>query len=112
MDRKELIRQYKETPRPAGVYRVVHTSSGRTLFGSSFDAPAMLNRVQAQLKMRGHPNPQLSKDWAADGEGAFVFEVLDLLTPSEGGDGDLADDLRILEALWVEKLGLGAEALY
>jgi hypothetical protein len=24
----------------------------------------------------------------------------------------LADDLRILEALWVEKLGLGAEALY
>jgi hypothetical protein len=35
MNRKELIRQYKETPRPMGVYRVRNAQSGRSLVGAS-----------------------------------------------------------------------------
>jgi hypothetical protein len=112
MDRKERVRQYKETPRPAGVYRVVHTPSGRTLLGSSSDAPARLNRVLTQLRTRGHPNRALQRDWNADGPDAFVFEVLDLLPPREDADGDPSDDLRMLEELWLEKLELPADGRY
>ena len=112
MDRKELVRKYKETPRPAGLYRVRHTSSGRTLMGGSPDAPAMLNRIRAQLRMGGHPNRQLQEDWKSDGPDGFLFEVVDLLTPSGRADDDQGEDLRMLEELWREKLELHSEDSY
>ena len=98
MGRKELVRTYKETPRPAGIYRVVHQPSQRILLG------AMLNRTRAQLSMSSHPNRQMQADWDADGEGGFVFEVLDLLQPSDDPNLDVNDDLQTLLELWVEKL--------
>jgi hypothetical protein len=107
VDRRELVRKYKETPRPAGVYRIQHTASGRTLLGSSPDAPAMLNRIRAELRMRGHRHAQLQRDWESDGAEAFVFEVLDLLPDPEGSDYDVTQDLRTLTELWSDKLQLG-----
>ena len=112
MDRKEMVRKYKETPRPAGVFRVVHEPSGRTLLGSSPDAPAILNRIRAQLRMNGHPNRSLQADWAADGPDAFLFEVLDLLPPSESAEGDSSGDLAVLKELWIERLDLRKEPRY
>jgi hypothetical protein len=112
VDRKELIRKYKETPRPAGIYRVQHGPSGRTLLGSSPDAPAMLNRIRAQLRMKGHPNRSLQADWDRDGADAFLFEVVDLLPPPETADHDSSVDLATLETLWREKLQLPPEAMY
>lgn len=111
-DRREAIRAYKEAPRPAGVYRVRHRASGRTLFGSSPDAPAMLNRITAQLRMRGHPNRRLQQDWIADGPEGFDFEVLDLLPVSEGSHADPAQELALLEELWREKLELAEGDTY
>lgn len=111
MDRRERIRQYKETPRPAGVYRIVHSRTGRTLLGSSPDAQARLNRAQTQLLTRGHPNRALQGDWNADGPDAFVFEVLDLLPPRADRE-DVTEELHLLEALWREKLNLPADRLY
>jgi len=108
-ERRKLVRAYKETPRPAGIYRVEHLPSGWTLLGSSPDAPATLNRIRAQLRMGGHPDRELQRRWASDGPEAFRFEVLDLLTPSDTPEQDPADDLRTLEALWREKLGLGSD---
>lgn len=112
MDRKQRIREYKETPRPAGVYRIVHTASGRTLLGSATDAPARLNRARTQLRTRGHPNRALQRDWNADGPDAFVFEVLDLLPPREDADVDPTEELEMLEDLWREKLDLPADCRY
>lgn len=112
MNRKELLKSYKETPRPAGVYRVQHVPSGRTLLGSSRDAPAMLNRIQAQLRMRAHPNRALQADWDSDGSEAFVFDVVDLLPPSSTPDYDPSADLVMLEELWREKLELRSEHVY
>jgi hypothetical protein len=37
MNKKELIRAYKETPRPMGIYRVHNTQSDRSLVGRSVD---------------------------------------------------------------------------
>ncbi len=104
--RKELTRQYLDTPRPAGVYRVLHRASGYALVGASPDAPAMLNRVRAQLRMGGHPDADLQRHWRSDGADAFDFEVLDLLEPSDDPDHDPADELRLLADLWRDKLGM------
>jgi hypothetical protein len=112
VDRKGMVRKYKETPRPAGVFRVQHKPSGRTLLGASPDAPAMLNRIRAQLKMKGHPNRSLQRDWDADGPDAFLFEVLDLLPPSQTAERDSSADLATLEELWTEKLELRKELRY
>jgi len=103
-DRKELIRQYKETPQPMGVYRVRNTANGKSLVGSARDVRGKLNRHLAQLKMKSHRNVELQRDWDACGPEAFVFETLDLLKPAETPGYDPTDDLRVLEDLWLQKL--------
>jgi hypothetical protein len=112
VERKEQIRRYKETPRPAGIYRVMHVASGRCIIGASPDAPAMINRQLAQLGMGSHPSAALQRDWNADGRDAFSMEVLDTLEPTATPDYDAAADLEELEALWREKLGLAADHKY
>ncbi|HKJ93704.1 MAG TPA: GIY-YIG nuclease family protein [Longimicrobiales bacterium] len=112
MDRKELIRKYKATPRPAGVYRILNTRTGRALVGTSVDVPAMLNRQRLQLRTGGHPNHTLQHDWNAEGADAFTFEVLDTLTPGDDPAADLSEELRLLETLWLEKLALTDENRY
>ena len=104
MDRKALIRQYKETRRPIGVFRVRNTVNGKSLVGASTDVPSMLNRQRAQLQMSVHANRTLQNDWNVLGSEAFEFEVLDTLTPPERADWDPSEDLRVLEELWLERL--------
>ncbi len=104
MNRKALIREYKETHRPMGVYRVRNTVSGKLLVGVSANLPGILNRQRFQLEGGLHPNRELQKDWNDLGPGAFVFEVLDTLPAPEQPDFDPTDDLRALEELWLDKL--------
>jgi len=104
MNRKELIRAYKETPRPMGTYRVLNTSNGKSLVGASKDVAAILNRHRAQLQIGAHPNRSLQADWNALGPDAFQFEVLDTLAPSDAPNYDPGDDLRVLEELWLDRL--------
>jgi len=87
-----------------GIYRVRNTTNGKCLIGSSVDLPAMLNRQQAQLRFGAHPNRALQQDWQVLGPEAFVFEVLDELMAKDEPGYDPAADLRVLEALWLEKL--------
>jgi hypothetical protein len=105
MDRKALIRAYKDTPRPMGIYRVQHVATGRSLVGRSKDLPAILNRERAQLRLGVHRNAALQRDWNAFGAEAFAFEVLDTLAPPDRDDYDPTDDLAVLEAMWLERLG-------
>ena len=104
MNRKDLIRQYKETPRPMGVYRVRNKVTGKTLIGTSVNVPAILNRHLSGLRLGGHENRELQKDWNEFGSDAFEFETLDLLKPSTEPGYNPSRDLRELEELWIEKL--------
>jgi hypothetical protein len=104
MDRKSRIREYKETPRLMGVYRVRNTASGKSLIGSSRDLPGMLNRQRFQLESGLHPNRTLQKDWNQLGPEFFEFETLDTLKPPDQPGYDPSEDLRILEEMWLEKL--------
>lgn len=104
-DRKTLIREYKETPRTMGVGMVRNTVSGKVLVVAGVDVPSLLNRHLAQLRVGGHRNEALQRDWAANGPESFTFEVVDTLAPpADKPDYDPTDDLRALEALWMEKV--------
>jgi hypothetical protein len=105
MDRKDLIRAYKETPRPMGVFRVRNLLNGKSLLGASPDLPGMLNRQRFQLAAGGHPDRALQQDWREFGPDAFEFETLDTLAPPKEPGHDSAADLRELERLWLERLG-------
>lgn len=104
MDRRDLIRKYKETPRPAGIYRVRNTTNGRSVVGASPDLPGMLNRIRFQLAHGSHPDSDLQHDWRAFGADAFIFEILDQLAPSRDPGHDLTEDLQVLLGMWIEKL--------
>ncbi len=112
MDRKQAKREYLETPRPMGVYRIRNTAAGRSLVGSSVDVPSILNRHRAQLRMGSHPDAELQRDWTTLGPDGFDFETLDTLEPPDRDGYDPADDLAALEALWREKLTDAGDTLY
>jgi len=112
VDRKALIREYKQNPLPAGVYVVRNTSSGRSLVQTSTNLPGSLNRQRFQLELGAHPNKELQRDWNHLGPDDFVFEVLDRLDPPEDGTYDQADDLEVLRQVWTEKLVASGCLLY
>ena len=112
IDRKKLIREYKETPRPTGVYRVRNTVKGRALIGSSVNLPGILNRHRFQLENGSHMDHDLQRDWNELGSKAFEFEVLDMLTPKKELDYDPTEDLAVLLEMWTEKIAASGETLY
>jgi RimJ/RimL family protein N-acetyltransferase len=111
-DRKALVREYLETPRPAGVYRVLNKASGKSLLGSSPNVPGVVNRQRFQLENGSHPDKELQADWNALGPDAFTFETLDLLKPSDDPGYDSTEDLRTLKTMWLEKLAASGVPLY
>ena len=104
VDRKALIREYKRTPRPMGVFRVRNIATGRAIIGASTNLQSLLNRHQAQLRMNAHSDKALQKEWNDSGGAAFTYEILDTLASSDDPAYDPADDLRALEQMWREKL--------
>ena len=103
-DRKELIRAYKEAPKPMGVVCIRNTVNGKSLVEATRNIPALFNRYRATLKFGAHTNKELAADWKTHGEQAFAFEVLDTLEPPDHPDYDPTTDLRVLQDLWLEKL--------
>lgn len=112
MDRKARIREYKETGRPAGVFVVRNLVASKWLVGSSVNLPGMLNRQRFQLECGSHPDRELQRDWNELGADAFEFDVLDRLESSDRSDDDLAEDLRVLGQMWIERLVESHQALY
>ena len=53
MDRKAMVRDYKGTARPMGVYRVWNPTTGTSLVAASLDLTAILNRHRARLAHTG-----------------------------------------------------------
>lgn len=111
-DRKAAIRDYKESPRPMGVFQVRNTVNGKSFVGTSTDLPAMLNSQKFRLGSGIHPNNELQRDWNEFGQAAFAFEILDTLAPLGGPGSQPLEDLRALEAMWLEKISPNEERGY
>lgn len=93
-------RQYLATTSRAGVYAIRNQITGRALVAGSTNAQGTLNRHYFELRHGLHRNPALMQDWLAHGEAHFVFEVLDMLKPSEGPAFNAAQELELLVSLW------------
>jgi hypothetical protein len=104
MDRKAMIRSYRERRPTMGIFQVRNRRNGKVLIGATTDVPAMLNRQRAQLRLGVHPNHELQADWTELGDDAFAFEVLDTITRPDHAEGDPREDLKLLEAMWLQQL--------
>lgn len=100
--KKALIRQYKDAPPPAGLYRLTNERTGRFLVGTSRTVQARLNRFRMNLKTNTERNEALQRDWQAQGGDGFHFEVLDTLDPAADTNADLDEELDTLLELWWE----------
>ena len=112
IDRKALIREYKQTPRPAGIFRIRNMAMRKSLVGTSLNLPGIINRHRFQLKSGLHPDLDLQRHWNELGAEQFTFEVLDELTPKKEQDYDPTDDLCALLEMWIEKLATSGESFY
>jgi hypothetical protein len=112
MDRRAMIREYKDASRPMGVFRVFNTATRSSFVGSSVDLPSMLNRQRFQLEAGSHPNKPLQEDWNSSSPESFVFEVLDTLEQSDDPGHESLDEVRALEDLWVDRMRSAGESLY
>ena len=104
MNKKELKRQYLETTRPMGIYQVKNLVNGKLFIDSSLEVNGRMNRVKFQLEHGSHPNANLQHDFKEFGGDKFVFEIIDYLEPKENAKDDYAEDLKMLEEMWIEKL--------
>jgi len=104
MDKKAIIKQYKQTLQPMGVYQIKNLGNGKIYIGSCKNLPGKINSQKFQLNLGSHMNEELQKDFTKLGESNFAFEVLDYLEPKEDKDYDCAEDLEVLKEMWIEKL--------
>ncbi len=79
-----------------GVYAIRHRASGKVYVGSSTNVRARLNQHRHHLRHGTHLNARLQAAWAADGEQAFEFTVLE--------STDTSADLLALEQKWLDQL--------
>ena len=102
--RQDLIREYKERKKPAGIFQVRNTVNGKILLGSSLNLEGPLNSHKFMLTIGKHRNEVLQKDWDEFGEDKFVFETLEVVKVNDDPDFNLEDELTLLEQIWIEKL--------
>jgi hypothetical protein len=104
MDRKKELKQmYKEEDIPAGVYQIKNTRNQKIYMASSRNLNAM-NGQRFQLEAGVHRNKKLQDDWREFGAEVFAFEVLEVLKKKEDGFFDAKDNLKKLEAKWLDQL--------
>jgi hypothetical protein len=104
MDKSTVKKDYKQTKRVMGVYRIRNTRSEKSYIGFSIDLTSRINRHKSELKFGSHRNVELSEEWISLGESAFEFEVLDKLDHKEDSQASPVEELRILAEMWIRKL--------
>lgn len=102
--KKDIIREYKERKKQAGVFQVKNTVNGKILLGSSLNLDGPLNSHKFMLTIGSHRNKALQKEWNEYGEDKFVFEILEVVKPKDDPNFNMNDELTLLEQIWLEKL--------
>lgn len=102
--KKELILEYKQTPRPMGIYQIKNNINGKIFIQSSMNLPGSFNGQRFQLELKGHRNKELQEDWNLHGSKAFTFDVLENLKSEEIPQNDCRDALTAMEDKWLSKL--------
>lgn len=104
MDKAKAKRDFKETRRPMGVYRIMNKQDGTSYIGASTDLVAIINRQKAELKFGTHRHAELLDAWRTFGESRFAFEILDELSHNDDGKENPREELQTLLEMWKSKL--------
>ena len=104
MNKKEIIKQYKETIQPMGIYQIKNMKNGKIYIESAKNLRGRINRDKFQLKNNLHLNKEMQIDFNDIGGECFSFEILDHLKPKEDINHDSTEELETLKNLWLEKL--------
>jgi hypothetical protein len=99
--KKELLREYKEKPQRAGVFSV--TCGEQRWTSTSRNLDKQQNSLWFQLRMNGFPNVDVQKAWNAQGDAAFVYEVLEEV--KDDNALIVGELLKEREAAWRKELG-------
>ena len=102
--KKEMIREYKERRKPAGVFQVKNTANGKVLLGSSLNLEGSLNKHKFMLSIGQHRNKAMQEDWREYGPDKFVFEILEVVKVEDDENINLGDELTLLEQIWMEEI--------
>jgi hypothetical protein len=103
-DKKRLKKEYRENPRPMGVFLIRNMVNDKVFVGVSSDLPGIINRHKFDLMRGGHRIKQLQAEWNEHGSENFTFEIFDQLTPRSDPNFNYREELAFLEDLWLEKL--------
>ena len=103
--RRQVVRDYKERKVSQGIFAVRCAVSGEVWVGQSRNLEQQQNGIWFGLRQGGHPNPTLNAAWAAYGEAAFAFEVLEAITDEELSAYERANRLKDRDAHWRAQLG-------
>ena len=104
MNKKELKKKYIETIQPMGVYMVKNLSNSKIFIDSGLNLQGKINRCKFQLANGSHGNKSLRDDYNKIGLDNFTFEIIDYLKPKDDIKTGYADDLKLLEEMWIDKL--------
>lgn len=91
IDRKRLIREYKERKTPRGVF-AIRSTSGHVWVGASMNLDGAKNGLWFILSNGNYKDRTLQAEWNELGEQAFQFEIVEKL-------GDDVSDLRVRDVL-------------
>jgi hypothetical protein len=103
-DKKRLKQEYKDNPRPMGVFLIRNMVNDKVFVGVGLDLPGIINRNRFDLMKGSHRIKQLQTEWNEYGSENFAFEIFDQLTPRSDPDFNYREELTFLEDLWLEKL--------
>jgi hypothetical protein len=102
--RAEIKRDYKESPKQAGVFKIQNKVNGKLLLGSSLNLHGPLNRYRFELQTGVHAHKDLQEDWKKYGPENFLFEVVEVVKVKDDPHFNIVDELTLLEQIWLEKL--------
>lgn len=98
--RKALTQAYKLEFPAMGIFAIRNLATGRMLIDQSTHLGGSINRHRTELLLGTHRNKALMADWRANGEAAFVFEVLEKIDERPQPDYDYKAELERLLEHW------------
>ena len=104
INKKELIKEYKNQKHPAGIFAVKNKPDNKMFIGTSLNLPAKIRGITFELEMGKHAFSNLAEDYKRHGKDQFEITILDQIEVKDETEKELKSELETLEEMWVDKL--------
>jgi group I intron endonuclease len=104
IDKKKLLKEYKETVQPMGIFQIKNLQNEKIFIGSSLNLRATMNRFKFDPEISCDGISQLKKDFKQFGADNFIIEIIDELEVKKDKSYDYREDLSELKQMWIDKL--------